>query len=102
MRAKADGENKKGNLIVSRSKLESKERNSIIEVKIKRRRKTQNLVLQEERKQALLDAQKLEDQLLDKETEFLELGEGCTNIRKILLFSRTNKAPKTYLKKLKQ
>jgi len=54
-------------LLVERSKLESE----IANLRLKSRQEEEFGA--EERKQALLDAQKLEDQLLQKETEFLKL-----------------------------
>ena len=65
MRAKADKIER--GLIVERSKLESE----IALLRLKSRQEDQFTA--EERKQALLDAQKLEDSLLDKETQYLEL-----------------------------
>ena len=81
MRAKADKIER--NLIVQRSKLESE----IAQLRLKSRQEEQFSA--EERKQALLDAQKLEDSLLDKETEFLELRRDAQIQENT--FSRSNK-----------
>lgn len=81
MRAKADKIER--DLIVRRSELESK----IAQLRLKSRQEDQFSA--EERKQALLDAQKLEDELLDKETEFLTLRRDATILENT--FSRTNK-----------
>ena len=81
MRAKADKIER--NLIVQRSKLESE----IAQLRLKSRQEEQFSA--EERKQALLDAQKLEDTLLDKETEFLELRRDAQIQENT--FSRSNK-----------
>jgi hypothetical protein len=81
MRAKADKIERK--LIVSRSKLESE----IALLRLKSRQEDQFSA--EERKQALLDAQVLEDSLLDKETEFLELRRDAQIAENT--FSRSNK-----------
>ena len=81
MRAKADKIER--NLIVDRSKLESE----IALLRLKSREEEKFSAA--ERKQALLDAQKLEDQLLDKETEFLELRRDAQILENT--FSRTNK-----------
>lgn len=81
MRAKADKIER--DLIVERSKLESE----IAQLRLKSRQEEQFSA--EERKQALLDAQKLEDTLLDKETEFLELRRDAQIQENT--FSRSNK-----------
>jgi len=81
MRAKADKIER--NLIVQRSKLESE----IAQLRLKSRQEEQFSA--EERKQALLDAQKLEDTLLDKETQFLELRRDAQIQENT--FSRSNK-----------
>tara|TARA_R110000796_G_scaffold1218_3_gene4837 strand:+ start:19260 stop:21401 length:2142 start_codon:yes stop_codon:yes gene_type:complete len=81
MRAKADKIERE--LIVSRSKLESE----IALLRLKSRQEDQFSA--EERKQALLDAQVLEDSLLDKETEFLELRRDAQIAENT--FSRSNK-----------
>jgi len=81
MRAKADKIER--DLIVDRSKLESE----IALLRLKSREEEKFSAA--ERKQALLDAQKLEDQLLDKETEFLELRRDAQILENT--FSRTNK-----------
>ena len=81
MRAKADKIER--DLIVSRSKLESE----IAQLRLKSRQEDQFSA--EERKQALLDAQVLEDSLLDKETEFLELRRDAQIAENT--FSRSNK-----------
>ena len=79
MRAKADKIER--NLIVQRSKLE------IAQLRLKSRQEDQ--FGSEERKQALLDAQKLEDSLLDKETLYLELRRDAQIQENT--FSRSNK-----------
>ena len=81
MRAKADKIER--NLIVQRSKLESE----IAQLRLKSRQEDQ--FGSEERKQALLDAQKLEDSLLDKETLYLELRRDAQIQENT--FSRSNK-----------
>ena len=81
MRAKADKIERK--LIVDRSKLESE----IANLRLKSRQEEEFSAA--ERKQALLDAQKLEEQLLDKETEFLELRRDAQILENT--FSRSNK-----------
>ena len=81
MRAKADKIER--NLIVERSKLESE----IALLRLKSRE--EDKFTAEERKQALLDAQVLEDSLLDKETEYLELRRDAQIQENT--FSRSNK-----------
>ena len=81
MRAKADKIER--DLIVQRSKLESE----IAQLRLKSRQEDQ--FSSEERKQALLDAQKLEDSLLDKETLYLELRRDAQIQENT--FSRSNK-----------
>ncbi len=81
MRAKADKIERQ--LIIDRSKLESK----IANLRLKSRQEEEFSAA--ERKQALLDAQKLEDELLDKETEFLELRRDAQILENT--FSRSNK-----------
>ena len=81
MRAKADKIERQ--LIVDRSKLESQ----IANLRLKSRQEEEFSAA--ERKQALLDAQVLEDQLLDKETEFLELRRDAQILENT--FSRSNK-----------
>ena len=81
MRAKADKIERA--LIVDRSKLESE----IALLRLKSREEEKFSAA--ERKQALLDAQVLEDQLLDKETEFLELRRDAQIAENT--FSRSNK-----------
>jgi len=81
MRAKADKIER--DLIVERSKLESE----IALLRLKSRQEDQFSA--EERKQALLDAQKLEDGLLDKETQYLELRRDAQIQENT--FSRSNK-----------
>ena len=81
MRAKADKIERK--LIVERSKLESE----IALLRLKSRE--EDKFTAEERKQALLDAQKLEDELLDKETKYLQLRRDAQVLENT--FSRTNK-----------
>lgn len=81
MRAKADKIERK--LLVDRSKLES----DIALLRLKARQ--ENEFSAEERKQALLDAQVLEDKLLDRETKALQLRAAAqTQENK---FSRSNK-----------
>ena len=81
MRAKADKIERK--LIVDRSKLESE----IALLRLKSRQEEEFSA--KERKQALLDAQELEEQLLSKETEFLELRRDAQVLENT--FSRSNK-----------
>ena len=81
MRAKADKIERK--LIVDRSKLE----NQIANLRLKSRQEEQFSAA--ERKQALLDAQKLEEELLDQETQFLELRRDAQILENT--FSRSNK-----------
>ena len=81
MRAKADKIER--NLIVERSKLESE----IALLRLKSRE--EDKFTAQERKQALLDAQALEDTLLDKETEYLELRRDAQIQENT--FSRSNK-----------
>ena len=81
MRAKADKIER--NLIVERSKLESE----IALLRLKSRE--EDKFSAKERKQALLDAQVLEDSLLDKETEYLELRRDAQIQENT--FSRSNK-----------
>ena len=81
MRAKADKIER--NLIVERSKLESE----IALLRLKSREEDKYTA--QERKQALLDAQALEDTLLDKETEYLELRRDAQIQENT--FSRSNK-----------
>jgi hypothetical protein len=84
MRAKADKIER--DLIVERSKLESK----IALLRLKSRQEDEFGA--EERKQALIEAQALEDQLLDKQTEFLELRRDAIQLENT--FSRTDKENK--------
>lgn len=81
MRAKADKIERQ--LLIDRSKLESE----IAQLRLKARQEDQFSA--EERKNALLEAQALEDQLLDKETEFLTLRRDAQILENT--FSRTNK-----------
>jgi hypothetical protein len=81
MRAKADKIERK--LLVDRSKLESE----IALLRLKARQ--ENEFSAEERKQALLDAQVLEDELLDRETKALELRAAAQTREN--QFSRSNK-----------
>ena len=81
MRAKADKIERK--LIVDRSKLESQ----IANLRLKSRQEEQFSAA--ERKQALLDAQKLEEELLDQETQFLQLRRDAQILENT--FSRSNK-----------
>ena len=81
MRAKADKIERQ--LIVDRSKLESE----IANLRLKSRQEEEFSAA--ERKQALLDAQKLEEELLDKETQFLELRRDAQILENT--FSRSNK-----------
>ena len=84
MRAKADVIER--NLLVERSKLES----DIAQLRLKA--KQENQFSAKERKEALLEAQKLEDVLLDKETKALELRRDAQVLENT--FSRTDKANK--------
>lgn len=84
MRAKADVIER--NLLVERSKLES----DIAKLRLKA--KQENQFSAKERKEALLEAQKLEDTLLDKETEALKLRKDAQILENT--FSRTDKANK--------
>jgi len=81
MRAEADKIER--GLIVDRSKLESE----IAQLRLKSRQEEEFSAA--ERKQALLDAQVLEDELLDKETTYLELRRDAQLLENT--FSRTNK-----------
>lgn len=81
MRAKADKIER--DLIVQRSKLESE----VALLRLKARQEDQFSA--EERKQALLDAQVLEDELLDRQTQYLELRRDAQILENT--FSRTNK-----------
>ena len=81
MRAKADKIERK--LIVDRSKLESE----IAQLRLKARQ--EDKFSAEERKAALIEAQELENQLLDKETEYLVLRRDAQQLENT--FSRTNK-----------
>jgi len=81
MRAKSDKIER--DLIVKRSESESK----IALLRLKSRQEDEFGAA--ERKQALLDAQVLEDELLDKETAFLELRKDAQILENT--FSRTNK-----------
>lgn len=81
MRAKADKIER--DLLVERSKLESE----IAELRLKSRQEDQFTA--QERRQALLDAQELEDELLIKETEYLELRRDAQVLENT--FSRSNK-----------
>ena len=81
MRAKADKIERQ--LIIDRSKLESE----IANLRLKSRQEEEFSAA--ERKQALLDAQKLEEELLDKETQFLELRRDAQILENT--FSRSNK-----------
>lgn len=81
MRAKADKIERA--LIVERSKLESE----IAALRLKARQEDQFTAA--ERRQALLDAQELEDSLLQKETEYLELRKDAQILENT--FSRSNK-----------
>lgn len=81
MRAKADKIERK--LVVDRSKLESE----IALLRLKSRQEEEFSA--QERKQALLDAQELEEQLLAQETEFLELRRDAQVLENT--FSRSNK-----------
>ena len=81
MRAKADKIER--DLIVERSKLESE----IAALRLKSRQEEEFSA--EERKQALLDAQELEDSLLEKETEYLTLRAEAQSLENT--FARSNK-----------
>jgi chemotaxis protein histidine kinase CheA len=81
MRAKADKIER--NLIVERSKLESE----IAALRLKSRQEEEFSA--EQRKQALLDAQELEDSLLEKETEYLTLRAEAQSLENT--FARSNK-----------
>jgi hypothetical protein len=81
MRAKADKIER--NLIVERSKLESE----IAALRLKSRQEEEFSA--EQRKQALLDAQTLEDSLLEKETEYLTLRADAQTLENT--FARSNK-----------
>lgn len=81
MRAKADKIERK--LIVERSIAESK----IAQLRLKARQEDEFGA--EERMAALIEAQKLEDELLDKETQYLELRKNAQILENT--FSRTNK-----------
>jgi hypothetical protein len=81
MRAKADKIERK--LIVERSIAESK----IAQLRLKSRQEDEFGA--EERMAALIEAQKLEDELLDKETQYLELRKNAQILENT--FSRTNK-----------
>ena len=81
MRAKADKIER--DLIVKRSELESQ----IAALRLKSRQEDEFTA--EQRRQALLDAQVLEDQLLTKETEYLELRRDAQVLENT--FSRSNK-----------
>ena len=85
MRAKADIIER--DLLVERSKLES----DIAKLRLKA--KQENQFSAKERKEALLEAQKLEDVLLDKETKALELRKDAQVLENT--FSRTDKENKT-------
>ena len=84
MRAKADKIERK--LVVERSKLQSK----IAQLRLKARKEEEFSA--SERREALLEAQKLEDTLLDKETKALELRKDAQILENT--FSRTDKANK--------
>jgi len=81
MRNKADKIERK--LLVDRSVLEQK----IAELRLKSRQEEEFSAA--ERRKALIDAQKLEDQLLDQEVEALELRRDAQKLENT--FSRTNK-----------
>ena len=81
MRAKADKLERE--LLVERSKME----NEIAQLRLKSRQEDQFSA--EERKQALLDAQALEDSLLAKETEALQLRADAQSMENT--FARSNK-----------
>ena len=81
MRAKADKIERA--LVVRRSELESK----VALLRLKSRQEDQYGA--EERKQALIEAQELENELLDKQTEYLELRRDAQILENT--FSRTNK-----------
>lgn len=84
MRAKADIIERK--LVVERSNLQSK----IAQLRLKARKEEEFSAA--ERRKALLEAQELEDTLLDKETEALELRKNAQILENT--FSRTDKANK--------
>lgn len=81
MRAKADKIERE--LLIERSKLESE----IAALRLKSRQEEEFSA--EERKQALLDAQALEDSLLEKETEYLTLRAEAQTMENT--FARSNK-----------
>jgi len=81
MRAKADKIER--DLLVKKSELQSK----VAQLRLKARQEDQFSA--EERKAALIEAQDLENQLLDKETEFLELRRDAQILENT--FSRSNK-----------
>jgi len=81
MRAKADKIER--DLVVERSKLESE----IAALRLKSRQEEEFSA--EERKQALLDAQALQDSLLEKETEYLQLRADAQSMENT--FARSNK-----------
>lgn len=81
MRAKADKIER--NLLVRRAELENK----IAQLRLKSRQEEEFSA--EERKQALLDAQDLEDELLQKETEALKLRSEAQSLENS--FARSNK-----------
>lgn len=81
MRAKADKIER--DLIVERSKLESQ----IAALRLKSRQEDEFTA--EQRRQALLDAQELEDSLLEKETEYLTLRAEAQSLENT--FARSNK-----------
>jgi hypothetical protein len=85
MRAKADMIER--DLLVERAKLESR----IAELRLKAREEDQYNA--EQRRQFLIDARKLEDGLLDKEKQFLQLRADAQILENT--FSRTNKENKT-------
>jgi len=85
MRAKADKIER--GLIVRRSELESK----IAEARLKAKKEDEFSA--EERKAFLLEAQSLEDELIDKETKYLELRRDAQILENT--FSRTSKENKT-------
>ena len=81
MRAKADKIER--NLLVRRAELE----NEIAQLRLKSRQEEQFSA--EERRQALLDAQALEDELLEKETTYLQLRADAQALENT--FARSNK-----------
>ncbi len=81
MRAKAEKEERK--LLIQRATLENK----IAHLRLKSRE--EDRFSADERKQALLDAQKLEDTLLEKETKVLKLRADAQTLENT--FSRSNK-----------